>query len=77
MEIITVIELGKYVANTPIVYIFINNIYYKTELYLVIFFSINKMIKIDLYGIILHFDLVIYLRVESYSWLLLNVTNII
>ena len=45
--------------------IFINKFYYKKKLYLVILFMIDKNSKIDLYYIILFFNLAIYFKIED------------
>ena len=58
---IFIVEFKKYIASTSIFSIIIGKLYYKKKLYLIILFKVDKSLKIEVYCIILSFDLVVHL----------------
>ena len=56
---IFIIKFKKYISNTSIFGVIIDQLSYKKKLYLIILFKINKSSKIGLYYIILFLSLAI------------------
>ena len=77
LEVETAIKLEKYITRTSIFCIIVSKFSYKKESSPIILFIINENLEIDLYYIILPFNLAISLRLESNEEPLLDSKEVI
>ena len=77
VKMIFAIELKKHIISICIFNIIIDKFCCKKKLCSVILFSINKSLKVDLYHLILFFDLAIYIKIKSGEKFLLDNKKIV
>lgn len=76
IKIVVAIELERCIMSICILCIIVYKFCYEQESYLVILLSVDKNMRVRFHGTVLPFGLAIFLRIEDYRKLLLDVKKV-